>query len=571
MPYFYLWPGLIQTRGANHNLRFTVESNVNLKARIKMLIMIEVDKMIKKISQKKNFNKIRISLLALLAFFFMSSVCWAATYYIDATAGNDGNSGTLSSPWRTISKANSTLQAGDAVFIKKGTYKETIRPNNSGTKGNYITYARYGTDEVIITGVSDAVNLQSRHYIIIDGLKIIDVSERWVNLGTGSPTYNIIRNCYMETAGNWSGIWMGFGANYNQILNNTLISTCTGAPNDGPRDLIYCQDNSYNLFEGNDFKYGAHQCLDILGDTSDTAPSGYHVIRNNTFHNPWHTALCLTLDVKNCLIEGNIFLDSGEEYYNNYCGSDRDRSMSRSQQKGLQLSASNNIVRKNFFTNNGSMSVTSWEDGKFCYDNRVYNNTFYKDYKTIESSSGLSASGSVFKNNIIDASVEYAISLYNSSNVFFVNNNISGGKIKFGDLSNPEQWYDNLAVNPQFIDPVTKDCHLQSTSPMIDAGTFLTKTTGAGYGTSIPVADSTYFMDGWGIINGDLIQLQGSKQILRIVNIKSDTITVDQNISWDNGTGVSLVYNGSAPDIGAFEFENEYSDLQPPRNLRATN
>src|SRR5947209_781041 len=35
----------------------------------------------------------------------------AVVYYVDGNNGNDSNSGTASAPWKTISKANSTLVA----------------------------------------------------------------------------------------------------------------------------------------------------------------------------------------------------------------------------------------------------------------------------------------------------------------------------------------------------------------------------------------------------------------------------------------------------------------------------
>src|SRR5258708_39586137 len=43
----------------------------------------------------------------------------AAVYYVDGNnaSANDSNSGIASAPWKTISKANSTLVAGGTVFI----------------------------------------------------------------------------------------------------------------------------------------------------------------------------------------------------------------------------------------------------------------------------------------------------------------------------------------------------------------------------------------------------------------------------------------------------------------------
>jgi hypothetical protein len=91
---------------------------------------------------------------------------------------------------------------------------------------------------------------------------------------------------------------------------------------------------------------------------------------------------------------------------------------------------------------------------------------------------------------------------------------------------------------------------------MIDAGTWLTATTSAGSGMQIQVGDARYFIDGWGIIEGDLIQLQDQTQTARIrhVDYKGNILTVNTPLTWVSGQGVSLTYTGSAPDIGAYEF-----------------
>src|SRR5262245_44672394 len=63
------------------------------------------------------------------------SLTWAAEYYVDQNhvSANDQNAGTITQPWRTITKANQTLVAGDTVYIRAGTYTSYIAPARSGT------------------------------------------------------------------------------------------------------------------------------------------------------------------------------------------------------------------------------------------------------------------------------------------------------------------------------------------------------------------------------------------------------------------------------------------------------
>ena len=99
------------------------------------------------------------------------------------------------------------------------------------------------------------------------------------------------------------------------------------------------------------------------------------------------------------------------------------------------------------------------------------------------------------------------------------------------------------------------DFRLQAGSPAIDRGVFLTTATAGGSGTVVAVADPHYFIDGFGIVLGDEIQLEGQTASARIVSVDyaAKTLTLDQPLTFTAGQGVALKYSGKAPDIGAFE------------------
>lgn len=74
------------------------------------------------------------------------------TFYVD-TNGSDSNNGTsLSTPFRTIQQAASVAAAGDTVYIRGGTYRETVTPAHSGSPGNPITYQNFQGETVIVSG-----------------------------------------------------------------------------------------------------------------------------------------------------------------------------------------------------------------------------------------------------------------------------------------------------------------------------------------------------------------------------------------------------------------------------------
>ena len=70
-----------------------------------------------------------------------------------APNGLDNNPGTLAQPFKTIQHAAGLAEHGDtAVFLRAGTYHETVTPAHSGTASAPITYSAYNNEIVTIDG-----------------------------------------------------------------------------------------------------------------------------------------------------------------------------------------------------------------------------------------------------------------------------------------------------------------------------------------------------------------------------------------------------------------------------------
>src|SRR4029453_7900447 len=114
----------------------------------------------------------------------------------------------------------------------------------------------------------------------------------------------------------------------------------------------------------------------------------------------------------------------------------------------------------------------------------------------------------------------------------------------------------SLTIDPLFIEAAApkRAFRLKEGPPGIDGGSFLTPAVGAGSGTTLTVANAGFFTDGFGLVRGDMIQV-GANSPVEIISIDyaTNVITLASAQSWSNGQAVSLAYNGSAPDIGAFE------------------
>jgi hypothetical protein len=76
----------------------------------------------------------------------------AANYYV-ATNGSNSNSGTLDRPFLTIQQAANVAQPGDNVFVRGGTYRETVTMAHSGTSSAPITFQPYSGEQVTVSGL----------------------------------------------------------------------------------------------------------------------------------------------------------------------------------------------------------------------------------------------------------------------------------------------------------------------------------------------------------------------------------------------------------------------------------
>ena len=66
--------------------------------------------------------------------------------------GSDQNSGTESSPFKTISRAASEAQPGDSVIVHEGVYREWVNPARGGTESQRIVYRAAPGEKVTISG-----------------------------------------------------------------------------------------------------------------------------------------------------------------------------------------------------------------------------------------------------------------------------------------------------------------------------------------------------------------------------------------------------------------------------------
>ncbi|HET9316332.1 MAG TPA: Calx-beta domain-containing protein, partial [Vicinamibacteria bacterium] len=490
--------------------------------------------------------------------------------------------------YRTIAGAAAAAVPGETVLLRAGTYAERLVPPASGTAAQPITYTRYQSEVATISGSAfdPAVDLTGRSYLVLDGLRVTDVVG-WVR--AVNAHYNVIRNSTFQRAtgsGTRAGVKF-IDSTYNRIENNTI--------EDGNDSLMLIHSDR-NVVQSNTFRRARHSLWTILCGNRN-------VVRGNSFHNELQKIGQVTdcegvpsdspqlyNATKRNLVEGNTFAFTPS-------------SGNASPYAGIQYSAQQGIVRRNIFrdTVGPGLDLTLYSnEARYNTDNRIYHNVFYKTSfagLSIAQTSSYTFSGNVIKNNVLYKSQFVANdtrwSWYTGTlagkpvqfltgrqdGFLFERNDILGSAagqvyaVTYGrrdsssnpagqslaawQQSQPALFKNNLEVPPSFVSEDARDFRLAAGSPLIDAAAYLTTTSSAGSGTVLPVADVSWFFDGYGIAGevGDYVQLAGQAVRARIVSINetSRTLQLDQALTWTAGQGVALAFNGSAPDLGAIE------------------
>ena len=216
----------------------------------------------------------------------------APDFYV-STTGNDSNPGTSSEPWRTIGKACSTLNVGQTVLVRAGTYAEgELKPaRGSNVRETPITFKAEPGVVIDAAGFQNGIHLNGQSGIWWDGFEVKNAANNGI-LYYGHSNAGSVKNCIVHDCGA-DGVHIQTDSDmmikncllYNltdwatytyQGIDNVLMDQLTcwnnfGGPACGGGDdtVINCisTQNSYGIQKHRGSAYDNYAYNDVWGNT----------------------------------------------------------------------------------------------------------------------------------------------------------------------------------------------------------------------------------------------------------------------------------------------------------------
>lgn len=468
-------------------------------------------------------------------------------------AGSDFNNGTaITSPWKTVDKVRNTVGPGAVINVKGGTYTYAQYQIESGTPawtaaqakgaaGNPIVFQPYDSTPVIWNGENAHAYWMSftgdaDFYVLVQGMTFRNYAGVAIAVSgaTGFARRVVVQDCiFKDFYDNQTGPLVAGPARYVIYRRNTI--TNSGDLSLGGQGLgnsqqgIYLSDNDeFTVIDQNYIEkvsgYGIHLFQHNPGNVSR-----HIVLRRNTVVNS---------HAQNIIVGQQSYI--GTYVYNNT----------------LYNETNPFPVWDSFYGYAGAKGNLQFRYGGY-QNTYVLNNIGY-GYAAAAANEGPSYVD-VYAN--FTAGVIYDYNLFANQTAPAVSYKWNATSYTLAALKAtfPPHQAHGKEANPLFTNPAagTRDFTLQTSpvlSPAIDTGTTLTTTTTACSANSVPLTEAGFFHDGYGVVEGDTVQIGTVTRVLTGVDYTTNTITwAGAALTCPSGTPVSLPYNGSAPDMGAWE------------------
>jgi parallel beta-helix repeat protein len=364
------------------------------------------------------------SAVAALAFFLLAGTANAATWYV-ATSGNDANSGSLASPFNTITKAASRAAAGDIVEVRGGVYYEVVKISSKGTTSARIIFRAYSGEVAAIDGTGSAADT---NLVQFNGAEFVDFSGFEVRNATrlgicGYPAKSV-RVLGNKIHGSYrNGIYFGSASSditidNNEVYDNVLENRLRNMSSGWGQALSVNKTNGATITNNRVYRN--------YGEGIDFVVADNGVARGNEVYDNYSVGIYLD-NARYMTIDRNFVYSTGNTSY--YRSGEPASGIGIANENYSLTSPSTGIVIKNNIVLNTKWGFYygAYGLGGGLKNTTVTNNTFYQStYAAIWIQSDLHA-GSLVQNNIFHQVGGRAVADVAGAGVIYRSNNWYGG------------------------------------------------------------------------------------------------------------------------------------------------
>jgi hypothetical protein len=538
-----------------------------------------------------------------------------------ADDGDNSNSGVDSTnALLTIQAAHDSCSAGDTIFVCVGSYSEAVDITTSGNSRADPNVLRYNTvangctivttsgsslrfnevsywtvkgirTEMSGTGATNNIYLYGTDGVTIDSCQIIGVG---TSTNASSCQVYWRAKVHSDSVDDYAGNTIRDGIHTWAVFTNNYVDgkavEGSWAYIDQIEDGVRFRDVDTFLVQGNEFYNIRHysiepyesQCGFIDNNRYHDLHGGYEpekmciriVAQNNVswlnhqhpsstagtyFQGPWDSTTIVRFN--------RIYhSDEGEE---NASGSFTGVSSYNSSHRSRNASVAHNTVLIDYEQDSTHRMVFGLvlddAQGDWMDAGRIYNNIFEAiDWPSEQEKSPRA----VYMRDVGKANAASFTHEFNGNHVYvegdtdvvyyYYSPSVSYGLEEAKDALGSQWLSGNIGYEYSGLSTDTA-LTLDDTSQCIDAAVALTTTTNSGSSeTDMTVGRSLWFTDGYGVIGGDTVWVDGMTPfewgVVDAINYGTNTITFDDNRTWSSSADVGYWKNGAlASNIGAVQ------------------
>jgi parallel beta-helix repeat protein len=166
-----------------------------------------------------------------------SEATGGCTLFVSPT-GSDSASGSVTTPFRTVTKLVSSLSSGEVGCLRGGTYTEDVTINQSG-----ITLTAYTGEKATLVGrlwIQNGANGVTVTNLTLDGKNIADLPSPTINGDGAKFIGNEVTNEHTEICFVIGSSW---GRAQNTLIQGNRIHACGASPSTNLDHGIYVEDS----------------------------------------------------------------------------------------------------------------------------------------------------------------------------------------------------------------------------------------------------------------------------------------------------------------------------------------